>query len=487
MSLLNYKNFLLAEAVLCLICYVFFNRGLALDGSHNLLRMILNNSFYFLELSRSSFSVIQQWPALLLIKYSNFDSVSLLTKVFSFGLIWTHIFSFLGCWLVLPRNKKYFLFFPLFAFLTGPLTGLGLSVSTSLSVFSYIWLSAFIIYYMSLSSKFNKTVFILSFLPLFLSHEMMSYMAWPLIYLCSLKLRNENNRANKLLIQAVILFLVLISISSIFFILFPMLSELPNRSSFFKSLFYMEFFFKIKEGHIEWIYSPCWISFFLLLLPFKLFLKTKGQQVLFLFLCLFGIGLFGLTSAILPFYELFGLFKLTNEETARVWPACVSLPLSLLIWWLFENNKLKLEKSFFLACAFSVICLTVWRIGSDHQFYQQSKLLSKNLSKCAGLLDWSELAQNIHPFYSTAYSLLVQNRKDISAILSPNKKQYSKIHHCYKANKNCPIKEHTQCYYENTHNKMCQYFNLESIDQSRFFNLKPLMSFISNSKSYCEK
>ena len=130
------------------------------------------------------------------------------------------------------------------------------------------------------------------------------------------------------------------------------------------------------------------------------------------------IGSFGLAAVVLPFYELFTVFKLTNEEEARVWVACIALPLTLLIWWLFENNKLKLKKSFFLAFSFIVINLTGWRIGSDYQFYQHQKQIAEKLSKCRGIIDWNEVSKEkngvnsiIHPFYLTAYSLFLQNKK----------------------------------------------------------------------------
>ena len=189
------------------------------------------------------------------------------------------------------------------------------------------------------------------------------------------------------------------------------------------------------------------------------------------------------------------MFKRTNEEEARVWVACVALPWTLLIWWLFENHKLKLEKSFLFTSVFVAIILTSWRLGSDYQFYQYQKQFSKKVSKYQGFVDWSEVPKKkmnlnniIHPFYLTPYSLFLQNQRDISSTVTDNKKHYLEIHNCFNDDSNsksCNLWHH--CFYEKiSHNPMCRYFNLDFIDQSRFFNLKPLIQFISKRESYCE-
>ena len=397
------KYFLMHKILFVGIAFVLFsnltsNRGLSLDGSHNLLRMILNDSFYHLETARSFFYFIEQFPAFIFIKYFPSDSIFLLIKFFSFGLIWIHIISFWGCYYILPENKKYYIFFPFFAFLTGPLTGLGASIGASLSVVSYIWLTAFVIYYSDFSFKIHKILFILTPLPLLLSHEMMSYMAWPLIFLSVLKLKKEIDLVNRFLIKLLIAFLLVVSILQTFFIIFPVDSELHNRAEFFKSLFQLEFFIKIQNGQIDFIYPAAITSFFLLILPFGQYLLKMKHYKIFSTICLTFIVLFGATALILPFYELFDVFKLTDEEEARVWISCIALPSSLLIWWLFENNKiqLRLRPSFFIACGIALISLTGWRVGSDYQFYRLQKQFTRDISYCKGLIDLNQFSGKIN-------------------------------------------------------------------------------------------
>ena len=187
---------LLLQISLVLVFYLFTKRGLSLDGAHNLIRMIAEESFYFLELSRQSVYFFQQLPSYLIIRHTKFSSLEFLTLVFSFGLVWIHILSLIGCFFILPHEKKQLLLFPLLFFIAGPLTALGVSVSTSLSVSSYLWLSSFVIYYSDLSKVRHQLLFLIIPLPLLLSHEMMSYMAPFLIFLCVLKLHCNFKESN---------------------------------------------------------------------------------------------------------------------------------------------------------------------------------------------------------------------------------------------------------------------------------------------------
>ena len=141
------------------------------------------------------------------------------------------------------------IFFPIFSFIIGHLTGLGASIAPSHSVYSYIWFFTFMIYYSNLSLKSHRVFLILSCVPLLLSHEMMSYVVWSLIFLCFLKMKLQKNNEFKNLIKVIISFLTLTFLVSIFFIIFVTKSESHNRSEFFKSLFYMEFFIKIKKSY----------------------------------------------------------------------------------------------------------------------------------------------------------------------------------------------------------------------------------------------
>lgn len=467
-SYLSHLNKILFSCfTVAMVSQILFFRGLALDGAHNLMRMILRDSFYQLEIARTSFYFLQQLPAFLFIKLKFSNSISLLTQVFSFGLVWIHLVSFIGIWFILPYNKKQLIFFPLLAFFLGPITAFGASISASLSVCSYLWFQAFTIYYSDLSLKKHQIILALSPLPLFLSHELMSYMAWPLIAFSVLKLKSEKQLLNRFILMAVSGCFVVISFTSLFLFFFPNLSELPNRKEFIESFLKMEFFFKMKQGNLQWIYPACGLSFFLLLVPFLQMLTPKKSYKPALF-CVFA-GLFSacVLSIIHPFYELFDVFKLTTEEEARVWVACIALPCSFLLWWLFETGKLKWRQSFLIASLVAAISLTTWRVGSDYQFYRYQKQFSNKLENFKGLISWQDFKDDhlekefIKPFYLVPYSLLFPKKNSITALVVSDKKLYTE---------QCP-------------ESMCQYPNLNSLSQSWLFNLDHSLTTISDNSS----
>ena len=123
-------------------------------------------------------------------------------------MIWIHILSLSICYFILPSDRKFFFFFPLFAFFTGPLTALDISISVALTVGSYLWAVAFIIHYSNLSLKSHKVFLIISILPLFQSHELMIYMSFFFIALCLLKSKKETDKLNRHLLLLCICYFI---------------------------------------------------------------------------------------------------------------------------------------------------------------------------------------------------------------------------------------------------------------------------------------
>ena len=258
---------LFAAFIAAILSHIIFSTGLNFCGVNYLGDMIFFNSFVFFEKSRTFFKFLTQVPAWSFIKFSPSNSLSALTSIFSFGLIWMHIISFVGCWLILPKNKKAFIFFPLFAFLVGPLTALSHSISVSLSVFSYVWLTTFVIYYSNLSLARHRVFFLLVPFPLLLSHELMSYASLFLIFLCLLKRSSETEPVNKTIITSLILFFIVTFFIALYFIFFP--ASFGNRDGFLSSLLNLKFLYAGKK-----IYPHIISALILVLIPFLQFVRS---------------------------------------------------------------------------------------------------------------------------------------------------------------------------------------------------------------------
>ena len=321
--------FLVTAFIFAIISHTIFSRGLSYDGVLNLKGMILHNSFYFNETSRLFFHFLYQLPARLFIAFSSSDSLSLLSQIFSFGLIWIHIFSVVGCWLILPKDKKDYIFFPFFAFLVGPLTALDHSISISLSVFSYVWFVAFTIYYSDFSLKRHKVLFVLAPFPLLLSHELMSYTSFFLIFLCILKNNYQKTFMNKVILTNLILFFIFIFFTAVYFIIFP--NNPNNRNDFLSGLLSLKFLYSGKALHL-YIMS----AFILIIIPF--FQLFRSSILKWLLLTYFGF--MSLTvNAMLFFFGLDNFLYQIHPDYFYPYPAncnrvwvCLILPVTLLLW-----------------------------------------------------------------------------------------------------------------------------------------------------------
>ena len=397
-------NFVFGVGFLLIVAsHSLFSTGLSFDGSIDLLQMILRYPIHYHEYSRRFFQVFYQLPAWILVEFSTIQSISILTKVWSFSLMWIHVISLFGCWFVLPKDKKHFIFFPFFGFFTGPALSLTISISVALSVCSYVWMTAFFIYYLDLRKKVHKLLFFLAPLPLLLSHELMSYMAWPLIALCLYKHRKEKNLFNKRWIGLIAAYLLIVSLVQVSMLFFN--KEIrqggEHFDQFLKNL--IDLTFLIRDGGINF---PLFVSVFTLLLSFlPLFIKNplrdkilkSGALVLcFTFIGAFIISVFGLSTD--SFNNIVPLGYI------RIYPPIVGLPLGLLIWFLYEKKKeniLKTKNSLFLCWILYCLFMVFVCISFDLRFHKYRKSYSKILDLCEGVIDKTEdLQEHLERKYS---------------------------------------------------------------------------------------
>lgn len=442
------NKILLLNFAIVLGCHTLLSRGLDYDGAYALISVVAEGTFSHWDPARIVFSTLSELPAWLFIKLSSSFSLSLLTILYSFGLIWVHIISIVGCFLILPKDKKQLLFFPLFGFLTGPLPALGMSVSMALSVCSYVWLVAFIIYYSNLSIWNHRLFVALAPLPLILSHELMSYMAFPLIALCIVKYKKEPGFLNRKLIESVTLALV---ISSALAFWFPFIAEvnIDNRAGFLHSLINFRFIYSPLQGfNLPVIISICLILFLNLCaitlkkenqVIFKGKAKGDSKNFLTMFLSQFFTRAWFKLRNTVPLFlfiliSVLSSFLIFNSNTfgvsgpnTRVWPPCFALPLGLTLWWFLKDKEIqfRIHRWFLLSLVLASVVLTLWRVQSDWEFYKHQKEFSKVLSTFQGIVEWSDVEsafQNIPlkrkiGWTMTAASLLYPRSQTVRSVL----------------------------------------------------------------------
>ena len=372
----NINIVLIFGSIVVLVSHVFFSVALY-DGTHDLFRMMTGKRFYSEEISRKFFNIFQALPTDLFINSSSFTSLNFLITVFSFGMVWIHILSLIGCYYILPKNKKHLIFFPLLAFLAGPAVSLHISISKALSVCSYIWLVAYIVHYSDLSRKIHKILLIIVPLPLILSHELMSYMAWPLIILCWYKNITEKNQLNKILVNLVMSFLFIISVTQTFMTLFhdkiTTTGPANDLSSVIDTIIYFDFLFKPEFNKLL-----CFIilTIGLLFIPiYKDYTKHKIKNIFLFssFIVAFLAVMYQTVNGFVPDYNI------------RFYPPVVALPLCFLLWWMYvKKNKVNMVKKSKFLLYFFVLAVIFYRVNFDYKFYKYQIQISKYLNKCTG-------------------------------------------------------------------------------------------------------
>ena len=308
----------------------------------------------------------------------------------------------------------------------GPLTALSQSVSVSLSVFSYVWFVAFVIYYSDLSLNRHKILFLLAPLPLLLSHELMSYASLFLIFLCLLKIKRSP--INKTIITSLILFLVVAFFIAVYFILFP--TSFGNRDRFLLGLLNLKF---LHAGRTVYLYIA--LAFTLVLIPFFQIFRSSLLKRFLLFLSGFVLLIFNIILLFPGLYnnflhQILPIYLHSNPTSSnRLW-VFSALPLTLFLWFLFKKKILqfKTQKIFLTLCLISSISLLKWRVQTNHNFYKFQKQFSKNLNSHTGIIEDEEVIKNFSftpkplsaffwPYFSVAASIVFPRAYKIEAIV----------------------------------------------------------------------
>ena len=242
---------------------------------------------------------------------------------------------------------------------------------------------AFIIYYSDLSNKIHRFLWVLVPLPLILSHEMMSYMAWPLIFLCWNKLQRE--RKKSLINQAFIIFSILFFLIASFVQLYLMLFH----SFLFDTAIPQLISIYTKKPEISLI--PVFIA---LLGSFSIFIRYSIGHPILKILGVISFFLFLYFFIAVLYFSLKNEFLLPAQNIYyfRLYPPTLGIISSLLFWWIYESRQMdinKISKTFLFSCICCCLSLLFYRLHFDYMYYNRAKkLFITQLGECKGLLTW---------------------------------------------------------------------------------------------------
>ena len=150
-------------------------RGLYADGVGYLFYMIKNEGFALFEPSRLSVQILQQWPTVMGMASGIHDAATL-SVILCSSLQLLPLALVIACYLVLPKDRKNWFFFPLLHYLAGSMGAAFPSIVEGPVATAYFWLVLYSILFRTETRSSLALVALLA-LPLAYAHEVMIFLA----------------------------------------------------------------------------------------------------------------------------------------------------------------------------------------------------------------------------------------------------------------------------------------------------------------------
>ena len=302
-------------------------RGLYADGAHYLLEMIQKEGFCLIEPSRRMVQFLQQMPSVMGMAFGIHDMVTL-AVVYSLTMQLLPLALVAACYLVLPKDRKEWFFFPLLHYLAGSTGAAFPSIVEGPVATAYFWLMLYLILFRTekLSSLFFA---VLIALPMLYAHEVMIFLA-PILALSAIwrasKVESRLQRAGLLLLALWFAFVVAVQID---FVINPM--KPANRTGFIHDFFHLNWLVTA-DGYINVPVILGMLSIMSMLLVWLIPRVVQESSWVkcckFLVVSIFGLVCLMAVAGTLYFDRLFYPWM---QFAARNHPAFVSVPLALLV------------------------------------------------------------------------------------------------------------------------------------------------------------
>jgi len=300
-------------------------RGLHADGASYLLIMIINEGFALLEPSRRTVQILQQLPSVIGMAWGIHDAGTL-AVVFCLTLQLLPLALVVACYVVLPKNRKEWFFFPLLHYLAGSMGAAFPSIVEGPVATAYFWLVLYLILFRT--EKHSSLGFVaLLALPLPLAHEVMIFLA-PILALAAIwrasMVESTLQRIGLWLLASWFAVVVAVQIG---FVLNPRGPN--NRGAFFNDFIALKWF--IANGDINVPVALGLLSILAMLIIWLMPLVAKERAWVkgstFLVAAIFGLACL---LAIVGTFYFDSSFRPWMQFAARNHPAFVSFPLALL-------------------------------------------------------------------------------------------------------------------------------------------------------------
>ncbi len=222
----------LLAAALVGIFGAFARRALYADGAHFLLKMIETGEMTFPEAPRRTIHRLQQWPADFLLQTGtvDFDTLSIAYGLTVFLL---PILLTAACYLLLPRARRAWMFFPLVNYLAGSLAAGFPGIVEGPVATGYFWLLLYAVAFLPETVPWQLTTIAFA-IPAMHTHEVFGFLAPLLAVAAAARARRAKSSWGANLYYIMMMWFVMVGAVQVRFVLAPVVPS--ARTSFFDDL-----------------------------------------------------------------------------------------------------------------------------------------------------------------------------------------------------------------------------------------------------------
>jgi hypothetical protein len=238
-------GFVLATNLACSFYASIDARGLYHDGVYYLLKIAEHEWFFLIDPARNAVQTLRQAPIVLL---SKFTDMSLFQRgqVFTFVLLVLPTLLCALCWLIVPRDRKAWILFPLTYLLIGFSATSMHAIGEASIATSYFWILLFLLLFRARSIA-SQVLFLLLCIPAFQMHEATFPLMGVLLFACAMRARVTANMRDCIFLGLSALLIAAIIAYQIRWIIYPRFPT--DRENILQGLIHFQFLFV--DGHLN--------------------------------------------------------------------------------------------------------------------------------------------------------------------------------------------------------------------------------------------
>lgn len=302
-------------------------RGLYADAAHYFVEMMGKEDFGLVEPSRRTVQFLQQLPFVMGMA-CGINGMNTLGVIYSISMQLLPLIFVYACYLVLPKDRKRWFFFPLLHYLAGSTGAAFTAIAEGPVATAYFWLMLYLIVFRT-EKRFSLVWAALIALPILYTHEVMVFLA-PVLAVAAigraLKVESTLQRAGLIMLA---LWFALVVVVQIGFVRHP--RDPNNRGYFIEDFIHLKWLVT-EHGHINVPVALGMLSALAMLLVWLITWvgreRSWAKGVSYSVIILFAVVC---VAAVVGTLYIERLYWPGLQFKARNHPAFVSLPLAVVM------------------------------------------------------------------------------------------------------------------------------------------------------------